>query len=168
MIDVKVKSQFLADAAAEGSDAFLQAVTDAVKTAAGGRLTAEVMAELSVAQTTLWAYSVLREEVMDGGFVQLIYNGYGGFMFENPFARVLKMWGLQALGKLIYEARKLYFVHQAEIERECTDEEFMALFERFPDFDDLDDDFIEHEEEWSEAIAFYVDEHLDDFVKVVQ
>jgi hypothetical protein len=42
----------------------------------------------------------------------------------------------------------------------------MALFEQFPDFDDLDDAFVENEEEWTAAIARYVDEHIGDFVKV--
>jgi hypothetical protein len=28
----------------------------------------------------------------------------------------------------------------------------MALFERYPEFDDLDDAFVEHEEEWEAQI----------------
>ena len=42
----------------------------------------------------------------------------------------------------------------------------MALFEQFPEFDDLDDDFVEHEEKWTEQIAIYVDEHISDFARV--
>lgn len=165
MKEVIVKSEQLSRAAAEGSDAFLRVVTDAVK-AAAGELTVESMASLNTAQLTLLAYDVLREEVMDGGFVQLIYNGYGAFIFDNPFARVVKLWEMKELSKLVYAARKLYLEYHEEIERECSDEEFMAMFERFPKFDDLDDEFVENEEAWSEAMAYYVDEHLGDFVKV--
>jgi len=34
------------------------------------------------------------------------------------------------------------------------------------DFDDFDDDFVENEEEWTSMVAYYVDEHIDDFVEV--
>lgn len=62
--------------------------------------------------------------------------------------------------------RRLYQRYHEEIERDCSDEEFMALFERFPAFDDLDDQFVENEEQWTAAVAFYVDEHLTDFVEI--
>ena len=42
----------------------------------------------------------------------------------------------------------------------------MALFEQYPEFDDLDDAFVENEEEWTALIAHYVDEHLEHFVQV--
>ena len=105
---------------------------------------------------------------MDGGFVQLIHNGYGPFIFDNPFARAMKQWGLRDFSKLLYSARKLYNENKEEIERECSDEEFMALFERFPDFDDFDDTFVENEEEWTSEIAHYIDGHIDEFAKIEQ
>ena len=42
----------------------------------------------------------------------------------------------------------------------------MALFEQLPEFDDLDDTFIENEEEWTAAIARYVDEHIENFATI--
>jgi hypothetical protein len=30
----------------------------------------------------------------------------------------------------------------------------------------MDDEFVEHEEEWTELVARYVDEHLEKFVRV--
>ena len=50
--------------------------------------------------------------------------------------------------------------------RDCTDEEFMALFEQYPAFDNLDDAFIEDEENITARIACYVDDHLNDFVEI--
>lgn len=113
----------------------------------GGELTGESMAMLTSDEITLLAYCIMREEVMDGGLVQLIYNGYGAFIFLNPFAKAMRMWGLKDFSKLIYEGRAFYEAHRAAIEREMSDEEFMALFEQFPEADDFDDTFIEHEEE---------------------
>ena len=47
-----------------------------------------------------------------------------------------------------------------------SDEEFMALYEKYPMFDDFDDDFVENEEEWTAQIACYIDEHIDSFACV--
>ena len=166
MKEVIVKDADLQQAAMEGMDAFLQVFVKATYDAIGGELTAETMQELNADQITLLAWNILHEEVMDGGFVQLIHNGYGPFIFKNPFAKALKLWDLKELSKLIYDAHTLWLKHRENIEKDCSDEEFMALFEQFPEFDDLDDLFVEHEEEWTEDIAHYVDDHLDRFATI--
>lgn len=166
MKEVYVSDAALRDAAMEGMDAFVKVFTDAITDAAGGQLTAESMSALNSDQITLVAWQMMHDEVMDGGFVQLIHNGLGGFIFLNPFAKALREWGLQDLSKLVYGVRPLYERHHEAIERDCTDEEFMALFEQFPEFDDYDDAFVENEEQWMEQIAQYVDDHLERFAKV--
>ena len=139
-------------------------VIAAIRESIGGELTAETMAQLNSDQITLLAWDIVHGEVMDGGFVQLIHNGYGPFTFKNPLAKALKLWGLRDLSKLIYDAHTLYEKYGVEIERDCTDEEFMALFEQYPQFDDLDDKFVENEEDWTMQIAAYVDQHMDNFI----
>lgn len=166
MIEVKIKDEALRQAAAEGTDAFLQLVHDSILEAAGGEITPEALEQLSADQTTLLAYFIVREEVMNGGFVQLIHNGYGPFIYFNPFGRALRQWGVDGLAKLITKSHGLFVKHREALERDCTFEEFSALYEQHPEFDDFDDTFVEYEEEITEAIANYVDEHLDHFVKV--
>lgn len=153
-------------AAAEGMDAFLAAVVQAVKQTAGGELTAESMQQLTADQITLWGYDILHEEMMDGGFIQLIYNGYGPFFFDNPFAKAMRLWGLNEFSKVLYKAKNLYDERKDDLTRERTDEEFMALFENNEEFDELDDYFVENEEDITAAVACYVDDHLDSFVEV--
>ena len=150
----------------EGCDAdtLLAELVERLQQRVGGTLNAESMARLSSEQLTLWGYYILREEVMDGGFVQLIYNGYGPFFFFNPFAKAMRLWGLPELAKLINKGKKLYIANEKELTKERTDSEFMALFEQFPAFDDLDDDFVEEEETFTRSIAEYVRGHLDLFV----
>lgn len=162
----KVKDSDLRNAASAGMDEFLKVFTDAIMASIGGELTAETMAELNSDQITLLAYDILHSEVMDGGFVQLIYNGYGSFLFRNPFAKAIKGWGIDELASLVKKAGKQYFKYKNEIERECTDEEFMAMFEQYPEFDDLDDSFVENEETWTGMVACYVDDHIERFVTV--
>lgn len=166
MIEVKVKDEQLRKAAEEGMDAFVGTFVDAIRQAINGELTAETMAQLTADQMTLLVWDTLHEEVMDGGFVQLIHNGYGPFVFKNPFAKAVKQWGMRELSKLVYEAHSLYMKHREQIEKDCTEEEFMALFEQFPDFDDLDDTFVENEEEWTAQIAEYIDQHLEQFAQI--
>ena len=160
MIEVKVKDEALRKAAGEGMDAFVGCFVTAIHDAIGGELTAETMAQLNADQITLLAWQTLHEEVMDGGFVQLIHNGYGPFIFKNPLAKALKLWGLRDLSKLIYDAHTLYNKYGAALEKDCTEDEFMALFEQYPEFDDFDDAFVEQEEQWTSAIAHYIDEHI--------
>jgi hypothetical protein len=168
MKEVIVKDADLQQAAMEGMDAFIGVFVKAIYDSIGGELTPETMQDLNADQMTLLAWNTLHEEVMDGGFVQLIHNGYGTFIFKNPLAKALnKLWGMRELSKLIYDAHSLWLKHREDIEKEMTQEEFMALFEQFPDFDDFDDQFVEHEEEWTEDIAHYIDNHLDNFATIL-
>ena len=163
MKKVIISDGVLRQAASEGMDAFVAAFVKAIKEAIGGELNAQTLGELNSDQITLLAWDVLHEEVMDGGFVQLIHNGYGPFIFKNPFAKAVKLWGMRELSKLIYDAHTLYVKHHETIEKECSDEEFMALFEQHPDFDDLDDTFVEQEEQWTAQIAQYIDNNIEKF-----
>lgn len=165
-MNIIIKEKDIITAANESMDAFINVFYDATMNAVGGTLTAENMAELNADQITLIAYISMREEVMDGGFVQLIHNGYGGFIYENPFAKMLKTWGLRDLSKIIFATGKLYREHREAIEQDCNDDEFMALFERFPEFDDYDDAFVEGEEQWTESIAHYIDENISKFASI--
>ena len=166
MKEVVVKDADLQQAALEGMDAFLGVFVKAIYEAVDGELTAESMQELNADQITLLAWDILHQEVMDGGFVQLIHNGYGPFIFKNPFAKAVKLWGMRELSKLIYDAHTLWLKYRETIEKDCTEDEFMALFEQFPEFDDLDDTFVENEEVWTADIAHYVDDHLERFATV--
>ena len=166
MTEVRVCDIQLRQAAEEGMDAFVHVFVEAVRQSIHGELTAETMAQLNADQITLLAWDILHEEVMDGGFVQLIHNGYGPFIFKNPFAKAVKLWGMRDLSKLVYEAHTLYLKYKELIEKDCTEEEFMALFEQCPEFDEMDDTFVENEEAWTAQIAEYIDQHLEQFAHV--
>lgn len=166
MTEVKIKDEVLRTAAGEGMDAFVEAVVGAIYDSIGGELTAETMSRLNASQITLLAYMILRDEVCEGGFVQLIHNGYGAFIYKNPFARMMKEWGIDSLRQVISQSHKYYNKYHELIERECTDEEFHALFEQCPEFDDFDDDFVVNEEQYTNLVACYLDDHLEDFVTV--
>lgn len=163
---IHVKEELIQNAVHEGMDAFIEVFVNAIYEYIGGELNAETMNKLNTDQITLLAYHTLRDEVMDGGFVQLIHNGYGAFIFKNPFGKAIREWGIDELATLINKGRSYYQKYRQAIEAECTEDEFMALFERFSDFDDLDDKFVENEEEWTSMVAHYIDEHIEAFAEV--
>ena len=166
MKEIVVKDSELSKAAQEGMDEFVAVFVNAIYDAIGGELTAQTMAELNSDQITLLGYHILHEEVMDGGFVQLIHNGYGPFFFQNPFAKAVQQWGMDDLKRLVRKAHGLYNKYGEELERDCDEDEFMSLFESHPEFDDLDDTFVENEETWTELVATYIDDHLDSFARI--
>lgn len=147
-------------------DEFLRAFTDKYREALGGDPTAETISRLSGEQHSLLAYRIFRDEVTEGGFCQLIQNGYGAYIFGNPFARVMRLWGAERFSKLVYAAKKIYDAHREDLERERTDEEFMAMYEQYEAFDGLEEEFGEMEEEVTETLARYVDEHLELFARL--
>ena len=164
---IEITDAALRKAAGEGMDTFIQVFTDRYKEVIGGELTAESMPLLTGEQHTLLAYQIFRDEVMDGGFCQLIQNGYGGYIFANPFDKVMRLWGAEDFGKLVYRAKKIYDAHREDLERERTDDEFMAMYEQYEAFDELEEEFLENEEGITAMVASYVDEHLELFAKIV-
>ena len=120
----------------------------------GGELTAESLALLSADEATLLAYSILREELLEGGFVQLIQNGYGPFVFLNPLAKAMRLWGLKEFSRWLYDARELYEVTRARLEQPTNNnDDFMALYEQYPEWDDFDDYFVEAEPSITAQVA---------------
>ena len=47
-------------------------------------------------------------------------------------------------------------------------DEFMAMYEQYEAFDELEDEFLEKEEEYTALVASYVDEHLESFAKIIE
>jgi hypothetical protein len=99
--------------------------------------------------------------------VQLIQNGYGGYIFDNPVAKALRQMGAGGLSKILYKAKEIFDANRAELERETTEEEFAAMYVDFEQFDELEEKFFYIEEEEIRIIAQYVDENLEDFAEIV-
>ena len=97
---VTISHESVQIAAQAGMDEFVNVFYDAIMDYSGGEVTAETMQGINADQMTLVVFKILHEEVMDGGFVQLIYNGYGPFVFFNPFAKCVRAWGLDDLASL--------------------------------------------------------------------
>ena len=147
-------------------DGFLKVFIDRYLEVTGGEINRETMPLLNGHQHSLLGYHFFREEVNEGGFVQLIQNGYGPYIFDNPFAKAMRLFGAKNFSKLVYAAKEIYDANRKDLEKERNDEEFMAMYEQYEAFDDLEEQFMDMEELVTAQIAEYVDEHLDQFATI--
>ena len=145
---------------------FIEWVTDGYLAAVGGALTEENMEMLSAEQHAVLCYRYVLDEVMEGGFIQLIMNGYAPYVLEGPFPMVVKKeWGMKDFSKLLYEVKKEYHKHQEELSKDMDEDEFMAMYEQLEELNELGDDFLdEHQEEVSPAVAKMIVENLEVYV----
>lgn len=158
---------------------FIRWITDGYLSAVGGALTDQNMEMLSAEQHAVLCYRYVLDEVMEGGFIQLILNGYAPYVLEGPFPMVVKKeWGavlendkqelspvMKDFSKLLYDVKKEYHKHQDELSRELSDEDFMALYEQLEDLNEMGDDFLDdHQEEVTPLVAKMIVENLDQYM----
>lgn len=163
-MDKLIKEADLQKAGSEGMDEFLNVFINAYLSKIGGSLTEENMDILNADQHTLLAWHYFSDEMRSGGFVQLIQNGYGAYIFINPFAKAIKKFGALELSKLIYKAREIFVANREALEKETTEEEFNALYVDFEIFDDLEEIYFDIEEQQTALIASYVDDNIEQFL----
>ena len=105
---IEVTDEALRKGAEEGMDGFLKVFIDRYLEVTGGEINSETMPLLNGHQHSLLGYHFFREEVNEGGFVQLIQNGYGPYIFDNPFAKAMRLFGAKNFSKLVYAAKEIY------------------------------------------------------------
>ena len=165
---IEIPEDALRAGAEKGYAAFLNVFTDKYLEVLGGALNAENMSMLNGYQHALLSLRIFTEQMEEGGFIQLIQNGYGPYIFNNPFAKAMRLMGAKDFSKLIYDAKEVYDRNKEVLEADYSDDEFMALYEQFDKLGDLDDEFLDTENNIMEIIATYVDEHISDFAVVKQ
>lgn len=144
---------------------FITYVTDFYLDELGGVLTPDNMSRLNAHQHSLLAYRYVLDEVMEGGWIQLIENGYAPYVLEGPFpVAVKKLWGRKDFSKLLFNVQHEYKAHRGEFEKEKTEEDFMALYEQLEKLNDYGDDFLDDfQEKESPEIAKIVIDNLELF-----
>ena len=156
---IAITDEALRRGAEEGMDGFLKVFIDKYLEVTGGVVNAETMPLLNGYQHSLLGYHFLREEINEGGF--------GPYIFDNPFAKAMRQFGAKEFAKLIYSAKKIYDENRADLEKDRNDEEFMAMYEQYEAFDELEEQFMDMEELVTARIAEYVDNHIEEFAEIV-
>ena len=121
--------------------------------------------ELSEGQQLLISYDYVRMQVQQGGFIQLIQNGYIGLLPDMP--GWLNMIGATNMAQVIDDALKVYVLNRELLDKQTTVEEFAKLYEELKEFEIIDDRFRRADEETVEKIVAYIKEHIEVFAILV-
>ncbi len=146
---------------------FIRIITDQYLSAVGGSLSEENMDMLSAEQHSLLCYRYMLDEVMEGGFIQLVANGYAPYVLYGPFPYVVKTeWGMKEFSKFLYEAKKECRRHEEEIMTDgMSDEDFMALYEELETLNEMGDDFLDdYQEDVTPAVAKMIIDNMEKYV----
>ena len=164
---IQITEKQIADTLKKEPIDYINLYTDAYLAEVDNELNEDNMQKLNGHQHALLAYRYFREEVNYGGFVQLIQNGYGGYIFDNPTAKAFKIFGANATAKLIYRAKEIFDANRVELERDTTDEEFNAMYVDFEEFEEIEEQYFKIEKAQTAIIAQYVDDNRELFAEIV-
>ena len=67
----------------------------------------------------------------------------------------------------LLEVKEKFLNKKADLEKERDDDEFMAMYEQYEAFDDLEEQFMDMEEYITAKLAEYVDDNLGFFAEIV-
>lgn len=119
---------------------------------------------LSPGQELLIRYDYVRMQVLQGGFIQLIQNGYINLLLAMP--EMLNQVGAPEMAKLLDDVLKVYTLNADDLSKETSVEEFAKLYEEFKEFEGLDAHFTELNPATEKAIVAYALRFPDEFIEL--
>ena len=128
--------------------------------------TGQIQQRMTAEQTVLLAFVTMDNEVTNGGFIQLIENGYGSYIFDNPLSDYLREWGAAATAMIIDLARDLYHDKKEILEKEKSLEEFARLYQEHKEFEDIEQQYYAVIDAERATIRKYMEAHLDRFAEL--
>jgi len=126
------------------------------------RRTFDFLDSLSDGQQLLLAYDYMRMQVLQGGFIQFIQNGYIGLlpsMIEQLYAI-----NLPAMAKVLDDVLKVYVLNRDLLNKPTTVQEFAQLYDELKEFEGIDERFNQLNTQTVTHILEHAYAHLEDFV----
>lgn len=120
--------------------------------------------ELNEVQQMLICYDYIQNHALQGGFIQLIQNGYVNML--APMPGWLTMIGDKQMAQLMDDALKAYVENRDLLDKETTVEEFAALYNQVPVFHALDKQFENLHPHTLTLILDYATIHIQEFVQL--
>lgn len=124
----------------------------------------EFMNELSEGQQLLLSYDYVQTQVLQGGFIQFIQNGYISLLLSLP--GWLEDIGANEMARIIDDVLKVYVLNQERLDAETSVEDFAKLYNEFKEFEQLDAEFATLNDETIKEILDYTLEAVEDFAVI--
>lgn len=159
------KADFDAAAASEGKQALYDLLVQPLHEELYKRQDFTFLDDLSDGQQLLLSYDYVQMQVMQGGFIQLIQNGYIGLLPTMP--AWLQTIGEAEMAKVIDDVLKVYVLNRDMLEKKTTVEEFAQLYNEFKEFEALDEQFHRLNMQVQDKILQYAITHPDEFATIV-
>ena len=125
------------------------------------RQTFDFIDELSEGQQLILAYDYLRTQVMQGGFIQFIQNGYVGLL--PSIIEQLYMVGAGEMAMVLDDVLKVYVLNRDLLNKKTSVEEFAKLYEEFKEFELIDERYYKLNLAAEKMMLDYAASHLDEF-----
>ena len=124
----------------------------------------QIIHELNDGQQMLICYDYIQNHVLQGGFIQLIQNGYVNMLVPMP--AWLEVVGDKDMALVIDDALKAYVQNRDILDKETSVEEFATLYEQLPVFAPLDERFVELHPETVNKMLQFATIHIDEFIQI--
>ena len=127
----------------------------------------EIMPELNSSQQTFLTYHLFDESMRSGssrcGFLRVMYNGYGEYVFQKPFSKIVKSWGAEKIIEIVENARVLYEKYKDKMKKIKTREELSDLYLQIADFKTLNHEYMMNQDGETEIIKNYIENNINEF-----
>ena len=117
--------------------------------------------ELSPGQQLILAYDYLRTQVLQGGFIQFIQNGYVGLL--PSIIEQLILVGANDMANVLDDVLKVYVLNRELLNRPTTVEEFAKLYDEFKEFEIIDERYHVLNLATEKMMLDYAAAHLEEF-----
>ncbi len=125
----------------------------------------ELMDELTDEQQLMLTYDYVKMQVMQGGFIQLIQNGYVGLLPDMP--DWLYALNINDMAGVIDDALNVFVLNRELLTKTTTVEEFALLYAELKEFEAIDDRFMELNEPTIVAMVNNALVHPENFVTLI-
>jgi hypothetical protein len=145
---------------------FYDSLVDPLHEALYLRQSFDFLDDLSEGQQLLLSYDYVRMQVEQGGFIQLIQNGYIGLLLSMP--GWLYNIDDPAMAKLIDDVLKVYVLNREILDKKTSVEEFALLYQELKEFEEIDDRFSKLNKATISNMMQYAVAHINEFATLAK